>query len=78
VVVLNASRLSGKVEQDPAIPRHLQTVWGVGYPIRGRTVTTIVPAPTLAPAHHGTIAVANAGAGCRFMVSLPLADSALT
>ncbi len=31
----------------------------------------------LVEAHHGSIAVANAGPGCRFTVSLPLAEAAL-
>jgi DNA-binding response OmpR family regulator len=30
-VTVHIRRLREKVEQDPASPRHLQTVWGVGY-----------------------------------------------
>ena len=44
----------------------------------GRAGLGLAIAKGLVEAHHGTIAVANAGAGCRFTVSLPLADGALT
>ena len=30
-VTVHIRRLREKVEEDPARPRHLQTVWGVGY-----------------------------------------------
>ena len=30
-VTVHVRRLREKVEEDPARPRHLQTVWGVGY-----------------------------------------------
>lgn len=31
IVDVNVRRLRMKVEQDPSVPRHLQTVWGKGY-----------------------------------------------
>ena len=30
-VTVHVRRLREKIEPDPAHPRHLQTVWGVGY-----------------------------------------------
>ena len=30
-VTVHVRRLREKIEQDPAHPAHLQTVWGVGY-----------------------------------------------
>jgi two-component system response regulator ResD len=30
-VTVHVRRLRAKLEEDPAAPRHLQTVWGVGY-----------------------------------------------
>jgi DNA-binding response OmpR family regulator len=30
-VTVHVRRLRKKIEADPARPRHLQTVWGVGY-----------------------------------------------
>ena len=30
-VTVHIRRLRAKVETDPAQPRHIQTVWGVGY-----------------------------------------------
>jgi len=44
----------------------------------GRAGLGLAIAKGLVEAHHGTIAVANAGAGCRFTVSLPLADGIRT
>jgi DNA-binding response OmpR family regulator len=37
-VTVHVRRLREKIERDPAAPRHLVTVWGVGY--------RFVPAPT--------------------------------
>ncbi len=34
-VTVHIRRLRAKVEDDPATPRHLQTVWGVGYRLQG-------------------------------------------
>ena len=31
IVDVNVRRLRMKIEQDPSVPRHLQTVWGRGY-----------------------------------------------
>ena len=44
----------------------------------GRAGLGLAIAKGLVEAHHGTIAVANAGAGCCFTVSLPLADGVRT
>jgi DNA-binding response OmpR family regulator len=30
-VTVHIRRLRAKIEADPPLPRHLQTVWGVGY-----------------------------------------------
>jgi two-component system response regulator ResD len=30
-VTVHIRRLRGKVERDPAQPRHIETVWGIGY-----------------------------------------------
>ena len=30
-VTVHVRRLRGKIEADPARPRHVRTVWGVGY-----------------------------------------------
>ena len=30
-VTVHVRRLREKIERDPAAPRHLETVWGVGY-----------------------------------------------
>ena len=43
----------------------------------GRAGLGLAIAKGLVEAHHGSIAVANAGAGCRFTVSLPLAEGAV-
>ena len=42
----------------------------------GRAGLGLAIAKGLVEAHHGSIAVANAGPGCRFTVSLPLAEAA--
>jgi signal transduction histidine kinase len=42
----------------------------------GRAGLGLAIAKGLVEAHHGNIAVANAGPGCRFTVSLPLAEAA--
>ena len=34
-VAVHINRLREKIEQDPAHPRHIQTVWGAGYRFRG-------------------------------------------
>lgn len=34
-VVVHISRLREKIEEDPAKPRHIETVWGAGYRFRG-------------------------------------------
>ena len=31
IVDVNVRRLRMKIEDDPSVPQHLQTVWGVGY-----------------------------------------------
>ena len=33
-VAVHINRLREKIEQDPAHPRHIQTVWGAGYRFR--------------------------------------------
>jgi len=68
------------------LPEHdLDRVFDLAYrgdsartPGDGRAGLGLAIAKGLVEAHHGTIAAANAGAGCRFTVSLPLADGAAT
>ena len=33
-VTVHVRRLREKIEDDPAVPRHVETVWGVGYRFR--------------------------------------------
>jgi len=70
--------LREKVEQDPASPEHLQTVWGVGYPIRGQLVTTVIT-PRPKPSRARLLALSAAGAAIvgsvLLLVGLPLGDT---
>ena len=76
-VVVVADACGGLAEHD------LDRVFDLAYrgdeartPGDGRAGLGLAIAKGLVEAHHGTIAVANAGAGCRFTVSLPLAGGA--
>ena len=48
-VTVHVRRLREKIEDDPSRPRHVQTVWGVGY----RFVAVIGPALAVARGHPG-------------------------
>jgi DNA-binding winged helix-turn-helix (wHTH) protein len=48
-VTVHVRRLRGKVEDDPARPRLIQTVWGVGYRFDG---TEAAPRPATAGPPH--------------------------
>ena len=77
-VVVVADACGGLAEHD------LDRVFDLAYrgdeartPGDGRAGLGLAIARGLVEAHHGSIAVANAGAGCRFTVSLPLAEGAV-
>lgn len=77
-VVVVADACGGMADHD------LDRVFDLAYrgdeartPGDGRAGLGLAIAKGLVEAHHGSIAVVNAGAGCRFTVSLPLADGAV-
>jgi len=77
-VVVVADACGGLAERD------LDRVFDLAYrgdeartPGDGRAGLGLAIAKGLVEAHHGSISVANAGAGCRFTVSLPLAEGAV-
>ncbi|MFC8012695.1 response regulator transcription factor [Streptomyces cinereoruber] len=47
-VTVHVRRLRGKVEDDPANPRLIRTVWGVGYRFEASPATQGAPAPEMA------------------------------
>ena len=48
-VTVHVRRLREKIEPDPARPRHLTTVWGVGYRFTAATPAAATPVPVIAP-----------------------------
>ncbi|HEX4787019.1 MAG TPA: response regulator transcription factor [Actinospica sp.] len=49
-VTVHVRRLREKIEPDPAVPRHLVTVWGVGYRLDDPDESAAAPPPTASPA----------------------------
>lgn len=62
-VTVHVRRLRAKIEQDPARPRLIETVWGVGYRFEPGETTAVADAAVHATDGGAAVHAADGGAG---------------